>query len=600
MSGVSFDDLTVTYNGNKQYLNFGGSLPMNVYLTGYVYVDENGDPCDGTYAINAGTYTVTVSFGALDTDNYNAISDMKAVLVINKAEAEVDVSGMYSTSYTYNGEEQTVTGAAIVKADDGATIIYKNNTFTGVPVGGVLTVEITVEDGTNYKTFTTTVDITINKAILTITAENHTIMYGDEPANNGVSHSGFVNEEDEELLNSLNYVYNYSQYGNVGDYVISVGGITSNNYEIKFVDGKLTVEKYEVTVNWNSGNYNYDGKEHKPTAAFTDLFGTEVGLTVVVTNTNGGLVNQVISAGDYVATASTSNPNYTLTGGICKFTIIADTDNWIRFDFRKDYVATYGSVPETEEELAALAEELINYSYVRVYYNTNGEINDLDAVIKLITVRLEINGETLVTKNTPVGRYNICFEFKSEYADNYSTYKIYQTSEDSESTNLGRFVIEQRKLTLNWGNTEFKYDGEAHLLKITVKGFIDGATPVSFTIAEDGGEFDFDIDGTTVKFTVHVNSDIKSVGGHTVSITVDDENYAITNSFVTVSIKEAGGLSASSKWLIGLAVVLAAIAIIAIVVAAKRKRVPVAYGNSEDDAVKPAYDEGGFEEPFYE
>ena len=40
-------------------------------------------------------------------------------------------------------------------------------------------------------------DFTISKAALSITANNHEIFYGDEPANNGVADSGFVLDEDE-------------------------------------------------------------------------------------------------------------------------------------------------------------------------------------------------------------------------------------------------------------------------------------------------------------------------------------------------------------------------------------------------------------------
>lgn len=588
MSGVTFGDKTEVYDGKIKYLNYDGSLPFGVLDGVYAYFDGEGNRLDGLGAVKAGEYKVTVSFGTRDAENYYAIPDMEATLTIEKAEVVIDESGLLNAVYTYNGEEQTVSGAAILKADENAEIVYANNTFTNVPAGGVLAVEITVAEGENYKAFRAVVEVTVNKAALTITANDHTITYGEAADNGGVTPEGFVNgEQIENLIGELVYGYNYSQYGNVGKYVITLSGVSSNNYDITLVSGVLTVDKATATVNWTVGSYTYDGKPHAPTAAFTDLFGTDIALTVTISGKNGGIISEAIGAGEYVATASTSNPNYAIEGVTQEFAIIAATDNWVKFDFRKDYTMTYGSVPETEEELAALAELLINQSYVRAYYN--GNIADIDDVIRLMTVRLEVDGNTLVTAGTPVGRYNICFEFKPEYAEEYATYAIYQTLEDSENTNLGRLVIVGRELTLNWSESDFKFDGEQHLLTATVNGFVDGETPVSFTMNENGGEFKFEIDGTTVTFKLAVNGDFKSVGGHVVTVTVDDANYYIANPYATVSISEAGGLSTLSWALISAAGVMTLVAAVAITVAARRK-----VGAADE------FDAGGFNELYYE
>ena len=84
--------------------------------------------------------------------------------------------------------------------------------------------------------------LTVEKAPLTITAEDNSITYGDAPAANGVTGTGFVNGESfDDLSGERTYSYNYEKFGNVGTYKITPVGLTSDNYEITFADGTLTV-----------------------------------------------------------------------------------------------------------------------------------------------------------------------------------------------------------------------------------------------------------------------------------------------------------------------------------------------------------------------
>ena len=72
MSGITFADDSVPYNGEEQSLIVSGTLPAGVTVT-----------YEGNGKVNAGEYTVTASFAG-DYDNYNAIADMTATLTIEK------------------------------------------------------------------------------------------------------------------------------------------------------------------------------------------------------------------------------------------------------------------------------------------------------------------------------------------------------------------------------------------------------------------------------------------------------------------------------------------------------------------------------------
>lgn len=82
MSGVTFEDKTVSYSGEAQTIEISGTLPAGVTVT-YTYA-KDGETVDG--AVEAGEYTVTAVFTG-DAANYEPIPSMTATLIIEKEEA---------------------------------------------------------------------------------------------------------------------------------------------------------------------------------------------------------------------------------------------------------------------------------------------------------------------------------------------------------------------------------------------------------------------------------------------------------------------------------------------------------------------------------
>ena len=77
MSGVTFEDKTVSYSGEAQTIEISGTLPAGVTVT-YTYT-KDGETVDS--AAEAGEYTVTAVFAG-DADNYEAIASMTATLTV--------------------------------------------------------------------------------------------------------------------------------------------------------------------------------------------------------------------------------------------------------------------------------------------------------------------------------------------------------------------------------------------------------------------------------------------------------------------------------------------------------------------------------------
>ena len=125
---------------------------------------------------------------------------------------------------------------------------------------------------------------TINKKALTVTVLDKVGYYGDDPASykHTVKYDGLINGEvntddnhenknipgkytnDEGLekdvvdQSGLKFTTNYKKWGKYGKYYIKASGLTSDNYKIKYVDGKLTIKDRklagDLVAKANAGN----------------------------------------------------------------------------------------------------------------------------------------------------------------------------------------------------------------------------------------------------------------------------------------------------------------------------------------------------------
>ena len=294
--------------------------PKNITL---MSVTLAGKTFDNT---TAATVTAAAFDGLVNNDSLALGTDFTATAVYDSANASTAAAAKATVSlgttdkaknYTLTNGNDFVTHGVINKAVTTLTGTAKNAAYTGVAYDAANltwnsnltapTVDVTyysdaactqtaqpinvgkywakgvIVESTNQSSAEAVAAFEITKAPLTITAKDFTITYGAAPANDGVTYTGLVNNEDgAAVVNNLTYEYNYTQYGNVGAYTITPKDATADNYDIKFVSGKLTVEQKEVGLTWNNaGTLYYDGMAKNVTATATDLVnGDEVTVTV--------------------------------------------------------------------------------------------------------------------------------------------------------------------------------------------------------------------------------------------------------------------------------------------------------------------------------
>lgn len=144
---------------------------------------------------------------------------------------------------------------SVTKGSDGTYSLY-----AGAAGDFTLTVTAT-KDGYSQKQ--ETVEFTVGKAALTVKAEDKSITYGDAAPVYTATYTGFVGDDGaEDLTGTLTFTCAYTKGSPVGTYPITPKGLTSDNYDISFVDGTLTVTENAVpmptapvgkTLTYNSG-----------------------------------------------------------------------------------------------------------------------------------------------------------------------------------------------------------------------------------------------------------------------------------------------------------------------------------------------------------
>lgn len=187
---------------------------------------------------------------------------------------------------------------------------------------GVYPIVITQGTETNAGLIYVNGTLTITKAPLTITAKSYTVNAGDAMPNFEVEYRGFKNNETADDLTSQPTIScTASDTYTEGIYDITVSGAASDNYDISYVAGKLTVAPTDAHITITSAGmgtycspYDLDFTGVTALKAYTitgyDKANSRVYATRVYDVPAGTGLYLVGNPGDYDVPISTSNSYY--------------------------------------------------------------------------------------------------------------------------------------------------------------------------------------------------------------------------------------------------------------------------------------------------
>ncbi len=338
-----------------------------IYYTAYTDTTKtltttanSGAASDGAAPVNAGTYYV-VAIVAADPNNY-ALESAPRAFTINK----INYTGTKTASTTV---VQNQAGAKTYSIADLLTniagwnlgyFVYQDNTdgllTTPGPSGIGSTIHYSVAakaagvsgkikvtvTSTNYNPFDILITVTtvaktevdIKGATLTgstsgdgaaATPYLYTYTGSAQGSRSATTPTAYV--KGTSTVQPITGSYTYTYYTAAG---ASLGATAPTDAGSYYLEAALndtaytgsqkvyfTIQPKPVTLNWSSATYTYTGGAQTITATYTDVNSATKSAAVAVLGTSGLALNDTtfLDSGDYTATASISDTNYTLSSG---------------------------------------------------------------------------------------------------------------------------------------------------------------------------------------------------------------------------------------------------------------------------------------------
>jgi hypothetical protein len=265
-----------------------GLMSIRYNATAWGSGDVNGS---GAYSVSggggwtAGSYTITAIYAG--DENFNGASGSVNYTI-----------GQLAPTITWATPAAITYGAPLSATQLNATASVPG-TFVYSPAAGTvlgagsqtLSVTFTPTDGVDYTTATATVTLTVNKANLTVTANNASRVYGAANPTFTPTYSGFVNGDTSAVLTgSPSLTTTATAVSPVGSYTITAaaGTLSAVNYSFTFVNGTLTITKATSSLSISS---TIDPSTYGQSVTFTlTVAGSGSGVTPTgtVTLTKGG------------------------------------------------------------------------------------------------------------------------------------------------------------------------------------------------------------------------------------------------------------------------------------------------------------------------
>ena len=463
----------------------------------YTYNGKAQTPTFTWENINGYDYKSRIEYSAgesgVGTYIYEAyLTDANVILVGASAEytitpKEITISWT-NTTLTYNGKEQlpTATPSGIVADDSGEVFLTLLGAQTFVtPSGSTYLAQAelnsnnyTIRQGQESNTFTI-----VPKTVTIAWSNYNTVTYDGKDHKPTATIASAICEGD-----SVSIVYCGGAETEAGTYTMTIE-LDNGNYAIQSnqASRSFTISPKQVNVSWsNATGFVYDGTAHTLTATISLVSGETLTLDVTYKNkATGANVAAPVDAGTYVATASYTNGNYTLSGTTKEFTVAQASLN-VSWTVGEYTYANFGQAPKASAKLVDGSEALLTMSYA----TSTGEVVD--------------------GKPINAGSYKATASYDNP---NYIIKNATQS-----------FTIQKVKLTVVWNQLEREYTGQK-LEPTAVAQLISGkGIDFQYTFVKDGKATDSAI----------------AVGTYTVTISfknnADANNYEILNPTATFVI----------------------------------------------------------------
>ncbi|WP_420582768.1 Ig-like domain-containing protein [Reichenbachiella sp.] len=263
-----------------------------------------------TITLNGTTGTVVVEVSQAGNDFYHPDSETVSFQVNDPSKSEQTITfsiddQVYGNTIDLTASTTSGLPVSYELLSGPATRSDNQLLLTGV---GIVAVRATAEGDDTYNP-AVPIELTfdVEKAQLTVTAQDQSIVYGEALPVLTMAYNGFVNGEDAGVLSEVPTLNTTATAdSDAGIYDIELSGGAADNYALTLVDGMLTIAKATATVTFSDLTHDEDGTAKSPSIV-TD----PADLTIIVTY--DGVADAPSAAGTYEVVATIDDVNYSGT-----------------------------------------------------------------------------------------------------------------------------------------------------------------------------------------------------------------------------------------------------------------------------------------------
>ena len=311
-------------NASRAYGAANPTFSLSAY-TGFVNGDTasvvTGSPTFSTTATSSspvGSYPIDVNQNTLSAPNYT-FSLLPGDLEVGPITLTVTASNGSQTYGDTTAPTITPSYSGFVNGDGPSSLssapTCTANVNAGTPVG-TYSSSCIGGSSTNYSLQFATGTVTVNRAVLTVTASDGSQTYGDTTAPAiTATYSGFRNSDNASSLSSLpTCVANVTATSAVGTYTSSCTGGAGSNYTLHYANGVVTVGSATLTVTASNGTQTYgDTTAPTITPTYSGFVNGQSATVLSHAASCSANVSATTGAGSYASTCSgASAPNYTV------------------------------------------------------------------------------------------------------------------------------------------------------------------------------------------------------------------------------------------------------------------------------------------------
>lgn len=262
--GDAAPSITATYvgfkNGDTSSV-IGGSQSCSTVYDNTKSAGSYASSCSGGTAAN---YTLNYVNGTVIAND--------AVSILNQTIAFPTPNGKTYGNTPFNINPSATSGLNVEYSSDTPDVCVIENGKVKILAAGDCSITATQPGNFDYLAAPpVTINFTIGKASLRVTASSHTVTQGSAKPSIGAGYSGFVNGDNSRDISGIGCSSSYSETSAVGSYTTSCSGGRSDNYTFTYINGVVSVTEATPTPTRTLGTPTPTPTPTETVAGFSNL-----------------------------------------------------------------------------------------------------------------------------------------------------------------------------------------------------------------------------------------------------------------------------------------------------------------------------------------